>query len=251
MKGWGLASAFRTMTIFPFPGKESDSPATAQYWFVPVGAVLGACLYAVAWIAVQLDLALLGGSALVAVLAFLTRGFHLDGLADMADGFGGGWTKMRILEIMKDSHMGAFGVIALVVVLLVKTTAFAAIITTESILLLFFVPLFSRCLVVLQSVGNPYARTEQGTASRLVREANVGHAIVSILWTAVAVILWGSNLYLHLIIIFAIGLATTLLIAVQARRRIGGITGDILGATVEYSEVTMLVALAVLLRLSL
>ena len=251
MKGWGLASAFRTMTIFFFPGKESDSPATAQYWFVLVGAVLGACLYAVGWIAVKLDLALLGGALLVALLALLTRGFHLDGLADMADGFGGGWTKIRILEIMKDSHMGAFGVIALIVVLLVKATAFSTIIGTESIRSLFFVPLFSRCLVVLQSVGNPYARQEEGTASRLVREAHVGHAIVSILWAIAAVILWGSSLYLHLLIVFTIGLLTTFLIAVQARRRIGGITGDILGATVEYSEVTMLVALAVLLRLSL
>lgn len=251
MKGWGLASAFRTLTILPFPGKESASPATALYWFVPVGFVLGALSYAVAWTAVALDLPLVGAACIVMLLAVLTRAFHLDGLADMADGFGGGWTKDRVLEIMKDSHSGAFGVVALVVVLLLKTTAISAVLEMEHYRLLWFLPIFSRLLVVLQTVANPYARKEGGTAARLVSDSHMGHAIVSAVWLIATIILFGATAWRTLLPVVAVGVVSTGVIAWKSRSRIGGITGDILGATVEVGETVMVVALAVLLRLSL
>ncbi|WP_422478058.1 adenosylcobinamide-GDP ribazoletransferase [Pleomorphochaeta sp. DL1XJH-081] len=247
MKGCGLASAFRTLTILPLPGRESDSPATALYWFVPVGLFLAGILYGVAWIASSLGLELVGGVVLTGLLAILTRAFHLDGLADMVDGFGGGWTRDRVLEIMKDSHIGAFGVIALVLVLMLKAVAFTAIIENGTIFPLLYIPVLSRFLVVLQSVANPYARKEGGTAGRLVIESRPRHMFVSILWVIVVVMVSGQKYLMTLIIMTAVGLLVTVLLAIRARRRIGGVTGDILGATVELSECTMIVALAILL----
>lgn len=247
MSGRGLASAFRTLTILPFPGQESESPATALYWFVPVGLVLGGILYAVAWIADSLSLGLLGGVVLTGLLAILTRGFHLDGLADMVDGFGGGWTKDRVLEIMKDSHIGVFGVIALIVVLMLKVAAFSAILEDGTILPIIFIPMLSRLMVVAQSVANPYARKEGGTAGRLVTESRPRHLLVSIFWVMPVAILFGRGYGLSLVVMAVVGLIVTLMVAVRARRRIGGVTGDILGATVELSECTMIVALAILL----
>jgi adenosylcobinamide-GDP ribazoletransferase len=251
MKGWGLASAFRTLTILPFPGKECESPATAMYWFVPVGMFLGGISYAIAWFSYQWNLHLLGGAVVVLMMAAMTRAFHLDGLADMADGFGGGWTRERILEIMKDSHMGAFGVIALVVVLLVKFAALATLIAHGMFIPILFFPIFSRMFVVVQACANPYARKEGGTASRLVAEARTTHALVALVWILIPFALWGLDHMWYLGAMLAIGALGTLSVAVKGRRRIGGVTGDLLGATVEVAETCMLVVAAVLLGSSL
>jgi len=242
MKGIGLASAFRTMTIFPFPGKESDSPATAMYWFVPVGFVLGSCVFGIARLLAPVGAPFLTSAVVVAVLAILTRAFHLDGLADMADGFGGGWTKERVLEIMKDSHVGAFGVITLCLTLVVKVAAVAYLCTAGDIGYFVLIPLFSRLLVVLQAVVNPYARPEGGTAGRLVAEASWKHLLVCLLWTGAFLTVFRSMSWNVVAIVLATGLAVTVYIAIAGRRRIGGVTGDLLGATVELSETLMFVA---------
>ena len=242
MKGIGLASAFRTMTIFPFPGNESDSPATALYWFVPVALVLGSCVFGIAWLLAPVGAPFLTGALVVAVLTILTRAFHLDGLADMADGFGGGWTRERVLEIMKDSHVGAFGVITLCLTLAVKVEAVAYLCGSGDIGFLVLVPLFSRLLVVLQAVANPYARPEGGTAGRLVAEASWRHLLASLLWTGALLAVFGFMPWNVVAIVLGTGLAVTMYIAVVGRRRIGGVTGDLLGATVELSETLMFVA---------
>ena len=242
MKGIGLASAFRTMTIFPFPGNESDSPATALYWFVPVALVLGSCVFGIAWLLAPVGAPFLTGALVVTVLVILTRAFHLDGLADMADGFGGGWTRERVLEIMKDSHVGAFGVITLCLTLVVKVAAVAFLCESGSIGYLVLVPLFSRLLVVLQAVANPYARPEGGTAGRLVAEASWRHLLASLLWTGALLAVFGFMPWNVVAIVLGTGLAVTMYIAVVGRRRIGGVTGDLLGATVELSETLMFVA---------
>lgn len=242
MKGIGLATAFRTLTIFPFPGNESDSPATALYWFVPVALVLGSCIFGIAWLLAPVGAPFLTAALIVAVLAILTRAFHLDGLADMADAFGGGWTKERVLEIMKDSHVGAFGVITLCITLVVKISAVAVICEAGTIGYLILVPLFSRLLVVLQAVVNPYARPEGGTAGRLVAEASWKHLLVSLVWTGALLAAVGFMSWRVVGFVLGTGLVVTAYIANAGHRRIGGVTGDLLGATVELSETLMFVA---------
>jgi len=251
MKGWGLASAVRTLTILPFPGNESDSPATTLYWFVPVGALLGFILYGVALLCQPLQAPFLTGSLLIGLLALLTRAFHLDGLCDMFDGFGGGWTKERKLEIMKGSTVGAFGVIALIITLLVKVSAVALMIERGGIPLLVYVPILSRLFVVAQSVFNPYARKEGGTAARLVTEGRVRHVAISVVWVVVVIILYKNVVLLRLGLLVGVAATVTVGIALHARKQIGGVTGDILGATVELSEAGMLLAAAIVMPLPL
>lgn len=246
MKGWGLASAVRTLTILPFPGRESESPATTLYWFVPIGAFLGFVLYGVALVCQPLDAPLLSGSLIIGLLAYLTRAFHLDGLCDMFDGFGGGWTKEAKLEIMKDSHVGVFGVIALIMTLLVKVSAVALLIERGGLVFLVYAPLLSRFFVATQAVCNPYARKEGGTAARSVTEARLRHFLVALGWVV------GAFFFAPLVtvaIMGGVGAVVTIGIAWSARKQIGGVTGDILGATVELSETAMLVVVAVLLPL--
>lgn len=251
MKGWGVASAFRTLTIVPMWGKESESPATALYWFVPVGAFLGIIIATVGYLSVALSLPFVGATVIVTLLVILTRGFHLDGLADTADGFYGGWTAERRLAIMKDSHIGAFGVIAIVLSLVGKMVAIASVLAAGNWVLLFFIPVFSRALLVCQSVCNPYARKEGGTASRLVDESHARHILVTLLWIALIVVLVGMRRWVPLLSMSLGGALITYWIARTGRAYIGGITGDVLGATVELSELCMAGISAVFLALSI
>jgi len=250
MRAIGLASAFRTLTILPFPGWECKHQATTLYWFTLVGAVLGGFSYALAWLVGPAGSPILSGALITLLLAFLTRAFHLDGLADTADGFGGGWTKERRLLIMKDSHTGAFGVVALVCVLLVKSAALAAICDFGNGYWIFIIPLLSRYFIVLQTVVNPYARPEGGTAGALVIESRLRHLLVATLQiVAAAWIFLPLNLLRGVLLVFATGFLMTLIVGMVSRRKIGGVTGDVLGATCELAEVAMGVTAALLVGL--
>ncbi len=236
MKGWGLATAVRTLTIIPFPGRESESGATGFYWYVPVGALLGAILYFIAQIALPAPLL---GVLMVALLALLTRAFHLDGLADTFDGFGGGQTRERRLEIMRDHQTGVFGVTALVLTLILKVVAITFLIEGGRTPLIFYAPLLSRFLVVAQAVFNPYAR-ESGKAHSQVNDGKLRHVLVSLAWVLLSLLLF-LPLIAEVAILLGIALVLTLLIAIRSRTLLGGVTGDVLGATVELSETLILV----------
>ncbi len=246
--GIGLASAIRTLTILPCPGRESTRQSTALFWFPLVGAILGGLSLLLAMALVALDGALLAGALVTAVLAWLTRGFHLDGVADMADGFGGGFTKERTLAIMKDSHVGSFGVIALVVLLLTKATAISLLCMQgqQRMLFILLVPLFSRMFLALQASVNPYGRPEGGTASALVTQARPWMGLVTVgVSLGIVYLLIPAQLVVPVSLVLGVGALTCLVIAVYSRKRLGGVTGDILGATCEWCETLMFAAAVV------
>jgi adenosylcobinamide-GDP ribazoletransferase len=233
--GWGLATAVRTLTIIPFPGKESESGATGFYWYVPVGALLGGILYFVSKINLPTPLL---ATLIVALLALLTRAFHLDGLADTFDGFGGGNSKERRLEIMRDHQTGVFGVTALLLTLIFKVVATTLLLEGGRGAFIFYAPLLSRFFVVAQALFNPYAR-ESGKAFSQINDGKLRHLLVSFGWVLLSLLLFPSHLW-EVAILFGVGLVVTLLIALRARSLIGGVTGDVLGATVELSETLIL-----------
>lgn len=111
----------RTLTVLPVPGRDAEKLCDALPWFPVAGFLLGALLYTAGRGALALMPSFwpqAAGLLVVAGSAWLTRGLHLDGLADCADGFGGAHDKTKILAIMKDPRVGAFGVVALVIALL-------------------------------------------------------------------------------------------------------------------------------------
>ena len=120
----GLVTAMRTLTVLPWPGRDADSPAAALPWFPLVGAIIGSIVYLVIMLLGTRLLWADGGAALALVVGVvITGGLHLDGLADAVDGWRGGRTRERRLEIMKDPHLGAFGSIGLFLVLFIKAAA--------------------------------------------------------------------------------------------------------------------------------
>jgi adenosylcobinamide-GDP ribazoletransferase len=240
----GLVTALRTLSILPVPGKGAQEMASSLPWFAVAGCILGLILYGVVLLA---DLAMAGGwpqGTAAAVLVggvLLTRGLHLDGLADCADGFYGAWDRERALAIMKDPHVGTFGVCALVLVLLARWVALVRLAASGLAFWIVGAYIVSRVAMVELAVWLPYARAEGGTGAAFVQGARPAHA----LWALASA---GALLVGALGSAGAAALAAGWLIAflcgLYAKRRIGGVTGDVLGACSEIVETAVLLLAA-------
>jgi adenosylcobinamide-GDP ribazoletransferase len=232
----GFITAIRTLTAIPLPGKDADRLASSLPWFPVVGCLLGGILYAVAWVVGLIDSNHWPqGGALVVTVAgvFLTKGLHLDGLADFADGFGNWHEKAKTLAIMKDSHIGVFGAISIAVILLVKWVALTRLIASESTVYIVSGYVVSRLMLVELACSHPYARLEKGTGAPFIRDARPRDRIFAAIFGIVFLILLNGLIG---IAIFIFGWISCRLIGLWSNKRIGGITGDVLGACSELVE---------------
>ncbi len=148
------------------------------------------------WLGLTKILPAAGAAAiLLGLTVIITRGLHLDGLADTADGLGGGSTPEERLRIMKDSRVGAFGVISLILVLLMKFAFFLAWaqIGMAGVLLLY--PVVSRWGMVLLAFLSPYARPEGGLGQAMTTGVSfrvlAGATLSALLLTFLAAGVWG------------------------------------------------------------
>ncbi len=252
--GLGLAQAFRTMTIIPVPGKDAKKASTQLHFYPLVGLTIGAIGVSLLYlcsnlVSISTGVCMVLGALWAAYMAFITRGFHLDGLADTADGFGGGWTRERRLEIMKDSRSGSFGVVAISLCLLLKAASAANLILRGRVLLLVWVTFLSRVQVVLMCSFSKYAK-ESGLSYDLVSGAGASHALSALVQTSLV------GCALHVLFEVPIyGLAMPLaasalsmaILALVSKRKIGGVTGDVLGCCCEICE-TMALAFSVFMN---
>jgi len=241
----GLVTAFRTLTIFPVPGQEASDHSSALPFFPVVGFALGLLL----WVVSLFDRLISGsgwpmGIAALMLLANIisTRALHLDGLADFADALGGGWDKARRLEIMKDTRLGVFGGVAVVIALLCKWLAFSRLISVGSTVWVILLFMIARTMQVHLAARLDYARVEGGTASSFVQGASAYHLAAAYVITLVAALVFGPFGLAAL----ALAAIVTWIYGAWCRKNIGGITGDLLGAGNEIVEVTLLLVAAVL-----
>jgi adenosylcobinamide-GDP ribazoletransferase len=172
----------------------------------------------------------------VALSAWATRGLHLDGLADFADGLGGGATREEALRIMRDPAVGAFGVIALVMVLALKIAAVAALPSGGALVL---ASALSRWSAVPLGYFLPYAREGSGLGAAMTVGTGRFELFGSTLLAASLSFFFAPRTALFS---WAFVLLASLLVGVIARRRLGGMTGDVLGANVAIAEASVLVA---------
>jgi adenosylcobinamide-GDP ribazoletransferase len=237
-----LALALGLLTRLPVSLGGTTRGARAAWAWPLAGAVLGAIASLVGWGALALDLpapvaALLSLGALV----MLSGALHEDGLADTVDGFWGGWTRERRLEIMRDSRVGSYGVIALVLTLALRGVALwflfeagpgaaAAALVTSAML--------SRAAMAGAMAALPHAR-ESGLAQAQ------GRPPVATVAVAVALALGAALLLCGMSGLVAAGSAA--LVAVVFGRlalvKIGGQTGDVLGAVQQGAEIAALLCL--------
>ena len=231
----GLITAIQTLSILPVRGKGCEDFSRSLPWFPVVGLLLGLILSGIAGFCREIPAE---ATAVLILLAgvLLTRGFHLDGLADCADGFGGGYTRERVLEIMKDSSTGAFGAISIVLSLLLKWVALKHLIETGNLTIIVLAYVASRALQVEQMVRLPYARVS-GTAASFVEGATPTHRLIALATAMTAALLLAGIfgvLYLSLAWLLAF------LFGAYCKNRVGGITGDLLGTTSELTETLIL-----------
>lgn len=239
-----LAAALRFLTRLPVPGPALDPGdlGRALAWFPVAGAALGGLVAGAGWLlAPRLAPGVLA-VLLAALLAGLTGALHLDGLADVADGLGGGHgDRARTLAIMRDSRIGAFGGTALVLVLLVKVAAISELLGRGGAeWTLLCAPVLARTAAVPLVVLLPYARPEGlgrafhdgGGARELAIAAALGAVILGLTAAAAA----GPRVVLPALA----GLGAAGLVALACRRRLGGLTGDVYGAAIELAEAAFL-----------
>lgn len=234
-----LLSAIRILTVVPFPGRDAGYSASALPWFPVVGAALGGTCWA---LATATGSGWPEGTAIASVIlaTLLTGGLHLDGLADTADGLGGSRDRETTLAIMKDSRTGAFGAIAITLALIAKTVATARLITSGGIVWLIAAAAISRFIQIDLMVRLPYARPE-GTAAALARGARRSHWILGLATCSLIIL---PLCRMPGAIALAAAFALSLTLGHWFRKRLGGITGDLLGAASEICETTILLCAA-------
>jgi len=240
----GLVTAMRTLTIFPIPGRDADSMASSLPWFPVVGAILGSILYLIGTLLTRFiipDWPETVAFLLVAARIYVTRGFHLDGLSDWVDSFGAMNNRKRMLEIMKDSRVGAFGVMALAMILLGQWIAITRLCEQGNILWIVAAYIVSRTAQVEMATTLPYARPEGGTAGAFVGQAQPHHRRIAFSLAAILLfILFGWQG----LIVLLIGEIVRIGFGFWCYRRFGGVTGDLLGACSELVETTLLFLIA-------
>ena len=188
------------------------------------------------------------------VTALLTGGFHEDGLADVADGLGGSYDRDRALEIMKDSRVGAFGALALVLALLCKVALVALLGSMDDDLLfiasaLFAAHVVSRTLPLLLIYWLPHVGDTAASKSKpLADNISLNSLLVAFLWCfiALALILW-AQAAIDLIVGCSFAFIALLYMHRLFKRRLQGFTGDCLGATQQVCEIAFYLGLAIAL----
>lgn len=225
-----VCAAFGLLTRLPAPQAQSHRPDAAWIWPL-VGLVTGTIAALTGWAALFVGLPPGVAAASVLIASTLCTGaLHEDGLADSADGLFGGWTKERRLEIMKDSHIGSYGTLALLLTGLAKWSAVSGLLATDNYGALVAAAVLSRAPMAVIMAMLPNARGA-GLSQTVGRPSKRAAGVAVVL--AVAFCLpFGQATILMMI---GAGLAATL-VTLVARARIGGQTGDILGAAQQLSE---------------
>ncbi len=247
ISAWDIPVALVLLTRLPLPALPEQKFARQQQavWAFPIaGLLVGLLAGAIGWIglAAQIPGSICAVLA-VATLILLTGAMHEDGFADTADGLWGGFTKERRLEIMKDSHIGTYGVLALILSQLLRILAVGALFGSGAIWGLVAAATWSRALMPTLMCTLPNARGS-GLSHRVGTPPTRGAALGLFLALLICLLMIGAQ---ALVPMMVAGLAAFILAAI-AKRKIGGQTGDILGATQQMSEIAFLVALIVQLN---
>ena len=226
---------------FPYPPKTWE---WISIWFPLVGGLLGA-LYAAIWMGLEGHSDPTRAIIVVTIGLLVTGGFHEDGLSDSVDALGGAYDRENVMRILKDSRVGAFGALALIVAVMLKVSLLVDLGVLAPVGLVLGQSL-SRALPVMQLGLQPYARRDDPQSkSRDVARSGRFQALIAAGWTAA--IAWGAFAWgvpmTGILGSLAAMLAVGVVLGVYFQRRAGGLTGDFMGALQQVSELGILIAL--------
>lgn len=236
-----MLAALQFLTRVPIRLRREPSLERTVAWFPLAGALIGAAVGATAaglWFVVP---PLLAGVLAVAVGLLITGAFHEDGLGDIADAFGGGWTVERRLEILKDSRHGTYGVAAMCASIVVRMVALGSLTGPWQMFAAAVAAHTMGRVAAVAMAGTMRLATHSGLGADYGRGTTRGRAIVgSCSGLAVTAVVVGW----HATWLAVAAVAAVLVVGLLARRKIGGISGDVLGATEQVAECLCLVVLS-------
>ena len=243
-----FALALQLLTRLPVPSSSlpprPEELGLSVLFFPAVGLLIGALLAGLHTVLWLVDPGVLAALVL-AMWVLLTGGLHLDGLADTADAWiGGQGHRDRTLAIMKDSRSGPIAIVAVVLVLLAKFAALQALLAGDARAILLLAPVLGRMAIVLLLITTPYVRPDglgAPYASYLPR-LSCGLLVLLIAAATVAVLEWQGGALLAALGVGFVGWRHGLMV------RLGGTTGDTLGAACELAETITLITLALLVE---
>jgi adenosylcobinamide-GDP ribazoletransferase len=242
-----LILAVRFLTIVPVPGHELSGPGAlgrAAWWFPVVGLGIGFGLAGLDRVLAPLFTPLLSALLVVSAWKIVTGGIHLDGLADCLDGIGGRDPAQR-LAIMRDSRVGVFGAVGLIVTFLADVVALAEVPAAARWRVVFIAPALGRLAPVLIGAwlgpGTPCRGWGAPFLGALSRRAGPLHLVWSV--PLAAWLVGPAALPITLAPLAAMGLWAWFM-----HRRLGGLTGDVLGSLVELAELGVLLMAAAVIK---
>ncbi len=236
--------ALQFLTIFPvrLQGEiKKEYYGRALAYFPAVGLLIGLALSAGAFVFSFLP-ALVKAALILLISFIITGGLHLDGFADTCDGLLSNKPREETLKIMRDSHIGTMGVAAVALLLLLKFSTLANIPDALLGQALILMAVFSRWIQVLACFGSSYAR-EEGKATYFIEYASEKELFIGLLFT---LILFYLFLGLKGLIVFFSSLIFAFLFFRWIKRKIGGMTGDTIGALNEIAEAGVLFCILIL-----
>jgi adenosylcobinamide-GDP ribazoletransferase len=228
------------LTILPVATADgAPGERLGRAYFPVVGALIGVLAGAAFGIMTALTTPLLAAVTATALMALLTGALHLDGVADAADGLLGGGDTARRLEVMRDPRLGSFGTTAVALVLIGSVAAIASMTPARAIVALVIAGAMSRLAMLAVIAFVPYVR-QAGLGSA----AWGGHRAFDLVLGSAFVVAVSLLDWRHAAAAFVLVAITALTISALARRRIGGATGDVYGATAELCQLAALAVFA-------
>ena len=244
-----LLAAIQFLTVIPFPksftGGEKELEKCMPF-FPVVGLLIGMIIAAFDYV-IGLILPPLPASVMTAiVMTAISGGLHMDGLADTADGFFSARPRERVLEIMRDSRTGVMGVLAVAFVIVLKVSLLISIFPPFRPGIIALMPLAGRCSFVVMMTALPYVRREGGLATAF----GAKKSWLNVLWASAFLLAagWLVGRWMGITAGFS-ALLVAALFSVYCFRKIGGYTGDTLGAGCELTEIIPAIAAVVLMRI--
>jgi adenosylcobinamide-GDP ribazoletransferase len=234
--GRGLVVAASFLTRVPGLHRRDPDVAAATPWFPVVGALVGGVVGAVGWGVARTTSPLLGGVVAVVAGLLVTGAFHEDGLGDVADAFVGGWTPEDRLRILGDSRHGTYGVAAICGSILVRAVALGSLAPGDVLRAAVLAHALGRAgALVAMLVGRPAAAT--GLGADYIRRLPRPRVLVAL------AVVGGATVALDplrgaLMVASVVGVGVAM--SAWARRKVGGVTGDALGATEQLGEIAVL-----------
>ncbi len=238
-----LLTGVRFLTIIPVSWKSEEDGRFFQaslIWFPFIGLLIGAVTALLVSLFVTLLPSTLTAVLAMALLAGISGCLHLDGLADSGDGLLCGRPRESALEIMRDSRTGAMGVIALVFLFLGKYAALSTLSPTSLICSVLLMPIAGRTAILLTMAILPYARSGEGLGKLFYSSESRKAAVAGLIFCTFISLFFSFKIACSVLVAI---LATVGFFSLWCHKKLGGATGDTLGAVCELTELAVAVSI--------